>query len=59
MPSLSSSLERKDSLIPRMRRLIMLASLAGMVQGRTRDSEKDIVPQTCERAKHVNSKQEQ
>ena len=42
-----------------MRRLIMLASLAGMVQGRTRYSEKDIVPQTCERVKHANRKKEQ
>jgi hypothetical protein len=41
------------------RRPNILASLWGMVQVRIRDSENDIVPQTCERAKHVNSKQEQ
>ena len=39
-------------------RMIMLASLWGMVQRRTRNGENDIVLQRCERAKHTNGKQE-
>jgi hypothetical protein len=45
--------------MPCMRRLIVLASLWGMVQRRTRHSENDIMPERCERAKHTNGKQEQ
>jgi hypothetical protein len=43
----------------RIRRMIMLASLWGMVQRRTQNSENNLVPQRCERAKHTNGKREQ